>query len=148
MAPRAKGVLNEKNYKAYVKFLEKHKLKFPCNDDGEVNLSAVAELCGFDRQVFYKNATLGPLLTKDAKRIGTDVIEGREQSGQLSEEVTELRKQLNDAKRDLALADEENDGLKKQLMEARNTIKKLEKGCTEDAESLQHMIETGRRFTL
>lgn len=148
ISPRAKGKLNDKNYRAYVKFLKKHKLKFPSNDDGDVNIKAVAEICGFERQVFYVNKTLKPLLTENVIEIGTELVEGRDPSGALSEEVVELRKQLNDAKRDLALTEEEKEGLEKQLMEARKTIRQLEKNSAEEAESLEHIIETGRRFTL
>jgi len=62
--------------------------------------------------------------------------------------VTLLRKQLNDAMRDLALLEEKNAGLSKQLSLKRKEIKRLTKKSEEDAESLEFMLETGRRFSL
>jgi hypothetical protein len=47
---------------------------------GKVNVSAVAEACGFDRQILYKNQTAKALLEKAVKDKGLAGIETRESS--------------------------------------------------------------------
>jgi hypothetical protein len=148
ISPREKGELNKGNFEGYIKFLTDEKQKFPLNKLGDVNLLKIGKLCNFNRGVFYTNAHYSKRLDEAVKEIGTALVEGVETTTRMDDEMKILRKQLSDKKRDNALADEKIAGQKKQLMEARNEIKRLKKKSSEEKESLQNMIETGRRFTL
>jgi len=143
-----KGKLNRRNWDAYLKFLRNSKQKFPINQYGDVNLSLVAELCGFKRQVFANNKAFASELEDAVVLIGTELVEPKDPSGQMDDEIKLLKKQLSAQKRDVAILEEKNDGLSKQLMETRAELKKVKKQSLEADESLEFMIETGRRFTL
>ncbi len=143
-----KGRLNKKNLDNYIAYLKETGQKFSENQHGDVNESEVAEKCGFLRQVFATNKNMAKTLTDAVKEIGTTNVAGRDPQESQAQEVILLRKQLNDAMRDVALLEEKNAGLSKQLSLKRKEIKRLTKKSEEDAESLEFMLETGRRFSL
>jgi len=143
-----KGRLNKRNFDAYVTFLKRTGQKFPINNFGDVNLSAIAELCGFERQVFSRNTALREKLDAEVKSIGTDAVAGKDPESRIDRDVKYLRKQLNDAKRDLSLAEEKIEGLQRQLIQLSSELKRSNLDREEVEESLEHMISTGRRFTL
>ena len=143
-----KGKLNKKNFENYVRHLRETGEKFPINHYGDINLSKVAKLCGFERQVFTRNKSLAQKLDEEAKSIGTDVVEGKDPESRLDTDLKNLRKQLNSAKRDLALAEEKIDGLQRQLIELNSELRRSIEEREEASESLDYMITTGRRFTL
>lgn len=143
-----KGKLNRHNFDAYVKHLEDTSQKFPISQFGDVNLSLIADRCGFQRQVWATNAALKEQLDSAVKRIGTDAVEGKDPETRIDHDMKNLRKQLSNAKRDLALAEEKIDGLQRQLIVANSELKRSDEQKEEAAESLDYMISTGRRFTL
>lgn len=143
-----KGKLNKRNFDAYVNFLRRTEKKFPINNFGDVNLSAIAELCGFERQVFSRNTALREKLDAEVKAIGTDAVAGKDPESRIDSDVKYLRKQLSDAKRDLSLAEEKIEGLQRQLIQLSSELKRSNLDREEVEESLEHMISTGRRFTL
>lgn len=143
-----KGKLNRKNFDAYVKHLKAMGQKFPISQFGDVNLSLIAELCGFQRQVWSNNATLKERLDREVKSIGTDAVEGKDPETRIDNDMKNLRKQLSNSKRDLALAEEKIDGLQRQLISVNSELKRSDEEKEEAAESLDYMISTGRRFTL
>lgn len=143
-----KGKLNKQNLDNYIAYLKETGEKFSENQHGDVNESEVAEKCGFLRQVFATNKNMAKTLSDAVKEIGTTNVAGRDPEESQAQEVVFLRKQLNDAMRDLALFEEKNAGLSKQITEMRKEIKRLKKKSEEDAESLEFMLETGRRFSL
>jgi chromosome segregation ATPase len=143
-----KGRLNKRNFCAYVKHLEASELKFPINQFGDINLSVISEQCGFQRQVFANNKALKADLDNAVRRIGTDVMEGQDTESRLDNDLKIQRKQLSDARRDLALAEEKIDGLQRQLVGMNTELKRSQESNEEATESLDYMISTGRRFTL
>jgi hypothetical protein len=143
-----KGKLNIKNYDGYVERLRSTGQKFPINNFGDVNLSAVAKECGFLWQVFSTNKNMGAKLIIDVKAIGTDLVQGKTAETVMDQNVTLLKKQLNNSRKDLALAEETIDALTKQILHLETENKLLKHQSTEKNESFEYMIETGRRFTL
>jgi hypothetical protein len=143
-----KGRLNKQNLLGYIAYLNKYGQKFPENQFGDVNESYVAEQCGFRRTVFSATPSMGEILKNAVLAIGTETIQGKDPSERSNDEAKQLKKQLNDAKRDLAIIEEKNSALEKQLSLTRKEINRLTKKVDEDAESLDFMLETGRRFTL
>ena len=102
----------------------------------------------FQRQVWAKNAALKEQLDSAVKRIGTDAVEGKDPETRIDNDMKSLRKQLSNAKRDLALAEEKIDGLQRQLILVNSELKRADEEKEEASESLDYMISTGRRFTL
>lgn len=143
-----KGKLNKRNFDAYVKYLKNTGQKFPISQFGDINYSQIAELCGFDRQVFAKNKALKQQLHDEAKIIGTDAVEGKDPETRTDNELKNLKKQLSNARKDLALAEEKIEGLQKQLIQVNSELRRSEEDKEEAAESLDFMINTGRRFSL
>jgi septal ring factor EnvC (AmiA/AmiB activator) len=133
---------------SYISHLKETGSKFPVSQFGDVNISLISELCGFNRQVFGNNKGLQKILEDAVNLIGTTVIEGQDTESRLDGDIKKLRKQLSDAKRDLALAEETIEALQKQLMDRDVELKRSEEVNREASESLEHMISTGRRFTL
>lgn len=122
-----KGKLNKQNLDNYIAYLKETGEKFSENQHGDVNESEVAEKCGFLRQVFATNKNMAKTLSDAVKEIGTTNVAGRDPEESQAQEVVFLRKQLNDAMRDLALFEEKNAGLSKQITEMRKEIKRLKK---------------------
>jgi hypothetical protein len=143
-----KGRLNKRNLDVYVRHLEASGTKFPVNQFGDINLSLISEHCGFNRQVFANNKTMKDTLDEAVKRIGTGIAEGKDLETRLDGDIKRLRKQVNDNRRDLALAEEKIEALQKQLLGRDAELKRAQKIIHEASESLDHMIGTGRRFTL
>lgn len=143
-----KGKLNRRNFDRYLKHLEDTSQKFPISQFGDVNLSLIADICGFQRQVWATNTALKEQLDSAVKRIGTDAIEGKGPETRIDNDMKDLRKQLSNAKRDLALAEEKIDGLQRQLIAVNSELKRSNEEKEEAAESLEYMISSGRRFTL
>ena len=149
-----KGRLNKKNLLAYLKLKEKHKEPFAVNQNGEVNTSLVSRICNFERQVFNDNSKskskskLRAELDRVVALVGTVVVKAKKSSNRDDDDVKSLTKQLNDEQRDNALAGEKISGLTAQVFELKQEIRRLNKKSSEDHESLESMIETGRRFSL
>jgi hypothetical protein len=146
-----KGRLNKKNLLAYLKLKEKHEEPFAVNQNGEVNTSLVSRICNFERQVFNDKSKTKSKLRAELDRVvalvGTVVVKAKKSSNR-DDDVKSLTKQLNDEKRDNGLAAEKISGLTKQIFELKQEVRRLNKKSSEDHESLESMIETGRRFSL
>ncbi len=143
-----KGRLNKKNLLAYLKLKEKHEEPFAVNQYGELNTSLVADLCNFERQVIKPKKKLRAELDRVVALVGTVVVKAKKSSNRDDDDVKSLTKQLNDEKRDNAIAAEKISGLTSQVFELKQEIRRLNKKSSEDHESLESMIETGRRFSL
>jgi hypothetical protein len=143
-----KGKLNKRNFEAYVNYLKETGRKFPISQFGDVNHSKIAELCGFERQVFSNNKSLKERLDAEVKSIGTDAVEGKDPESRVEIDMKSLRKQLSNVRRDLALAEEKIEGLQRQLIDRDSKLRRSVEQNEEVAESLDYMISTGRRFAL
>lgn len=135
-------------YKAYVQVLESEGKAFPANQHGGVNLSKVADECGFLRQVFHQNKTIAALLDEDARRIGTEIHKPNKTDEYLTEKISDAEKAVGQLRKSNSRLSEENDALRKQIMELETVNIRLKNAKKEGEESLEHMIQTGRRFTL
>ena len=143
-----KGLINKQRYADYVKDLESEGKKFPLNQFGDVNLTEVAEAFGINRQVFFRNKTMKQQLDDDVKRIGTELTEGEKPDDALAKKAKASSEQVNKLMRDLAVAEEKVSALQQQIMQLELENKRLKNNNEEAAASLDHMLATGRRFTL
>ncbi len=143
-----KGRINKKNYADYVSALEKDSKKFPLNQFGDINLSAIAEACGFNRQVFATNKTLAEQLKADVKRIGTAVVAGESQDSALAKKAKASTLEASRLAKDLGIAEAKIKALEEQVMKLELENKQLKNGKEESDANLEHMLTTGRRFTL
>lgn len=143
-----KSVINISRYADYVKSLEKDGKRFPLNQFGDVNLTEIAKACGFNRQVFFTNTTMKNKLANDVKRIGTSLSKPKPSDLLLENQVKIKNTQVNSLQRDLVLAEEKNCALLKQIAELELENKNLKISYGEFEASVEHMLETGRRFSL
>nr|MBP9507575.1 hypothetical protein [Bacteroides sp.] len=134
-----KGLINKQRYADYVKDLESEGKKFPLNQFGDVNLTEVAEACGFNRQVFFRNKTMKQQLDDDVKRIGTELTEGEKPDDALAKKAKASSEQVNKLMRDLAVAEEKVSALQQQIMQLELENKRLKNNNEEAAASLDHM---------
>lgn len=143
-----KGKLNNENFSNYVNFLRENNQKLPVNQFGDINLSVVAKTCGFYRQVFTNNESMELALGRAVKEVGSDLVEGKIPSGVLEKDPIQIKKLISNLRHDLAKSEEKIAYLKKQLMNANSETKLSSKKIMEYEDSFEHMIATGRRFTL
>lgn len=144
----SKNLSSVEKYRDYVARLESSGQPFPANQHGGVNLSKIAEECGFLRQVFHQNKTIAALLNEDSRRLGTELSKPRDTETYLTGRISDIEKAANQLrKQNLKLADE-NEALRRQVIELNSEIIRLQNTKDEAAESIDQMIQTGRRFTL
>jgi len=144
-----KGRINKANLISYIKLVEKSKEGFPVNQFGEVNLNLIAKKCGFNRGVFAKNKTMAGLLDVSVKKVGLKGGTNKPAASDfLSNKVSEVEKTMGKLRKSNAVKSEEITALRHQtvILEAENT--RLKNMASEDSESFDEMIRTGRRFTL
>ena len=143
-----KGRINKQNYADYVATLEKEGKKFPLNQFGDINLSAIAEACGFNRQVFATNKGMAEQLKADVKRIGTILVAGESQDSALAKKAKASTMEASRLAKDLGVAEAKIKALQEQVMKLELENKQLKNGKEESEATLEHMLVTGRRFTL
>ncbi|HAS25117.1 MAG TPA: hypothetical protein DCR64_06115 [Vibrio sp.] len=143
-----KGAINKQRYSDYVSGLETEGRKFPINQFGDLNLTEIASACGFNRQVFSTNKSMKQQLISDAKRIGTELTDGKKQDDVLAKKAKASSEQVNKLMRDLSVAEEKISALQQQVMQLEVENKRLKNDKNEATASLEFMFETGRRFTL
>jgi septal ring factor EnvC (AmiA/AmiB activator) len=143
-----KGRINKANYVAYVAELKVTGKKFPLNQFGEVNLSGIAEACGFLRGVFSKNKFMKAQLDADILSIGTEVKEGVDQDSRLAQKAEEKAKEAGRLHKDLDAKVQEINSLREQIDELKKCIRELECRSDEASLSMDELLDSGRRFTL
>jgi hypothetical protein len=143
-----KGRINKQNYVDYVAALERDGKRFPLNQFGDINLSAIAEACGFNRQVFATNKGMAEQLKADVKRIGTILVAGESQDSALAKKAKASTLEANKLAKDLGIAEAKIKALEEQVMKLELENKQLKNGKEESDANLEHMLTTGRRFTL
>ena len=82
------------------------------------------------------------------KRIGTEVVKGKTVEEMMEGNLISTSSELSKCRKDLAIAEEKIDGLTKQNLKLQSANRKLQQQSKEKDESLDHAIESGRRFTL
>lgn len=145
---RAKAEFNQNSYKKYVDELEANQRRFPTGPNGEVNYSAVATACGFNRQVLYK--TLASQFNRDVKRIGTEVHEryGSQGPERLASIAEKNKKTASKLQSDLEVKTREVEGLKDIIAELTKELDALKASQQESEILLEEMIGSGRSFKL
>jgi len=143
-----KGRINKQNYVDYVAALERDGKRFPLNQFGDINLSAIADACGFNRQVFATNKGMAEQLKADVKRIGTILVAGESQDSALAKKAKASTLEANKLVKDLGIAEAKIKALEEQVMKLELENKQLKNGKEESDANLEHMLTTGRRFTL
>ena len=143
-----KGRLNKKNYAAYVADLEATGKKFPLNQFGEVNITAIAEASGFLRGVFAKNKKMKNQLEDDLKRIGTEITEGIDKDSRLAKKAEEKAIEASRLHKDLDAKVQEISLLRDQIDQLQTRIRELECRNDEATLSMDELLDSGRRFTL
>ena len=160
ISPRKKGLQNAKNYAEYIANLERNGKKFPLSPNtGEVNKTAVAAACGFNRQVFASNEKMAVRLAADVGRIGLmgmsdELIEDLadepvlESESSLAKKLKKANEQIGKLKKDLALKEATMSAHEAQIIKLENENAQLNKSSAEQRNSFDFIVSTGRRFTL
>jgi hypothetical protein len=134
-------------YKAFVDGLSKAGGKFPTNADGDLDYKIVAKKCGITL-ASLTSPSIASLLKKDVSRLGTENTAGQTVEARMDEHLQSTSSELNRCRKDLAIAQELIEGLKKQVLNLERENRQVKLQSTEQQESLAHIVETGRRFTL
>ena len=87
-------------------------------------------------------------LADDIERIGTERVKGKTVEERMEDNLISTSSELSKCRKDLAIAEEKIYGLNKQNLKLQSEVRKLKQQSTEKAESLDHAIESGRRFAL
>lgn len=114
---QALGTENVERLRAYLNDLAGRGLTLPMRR-GEVNMSAIALACGFNRQVLYVNEHAKDLLAKAIETAG--LTKGSAQDGEEDDAKPEQRSDRRDRRihkleQENAALKAENDGLRRQL---------------------------------
>jgi septal ring factor EnvC (AmiA/AmiB activator) len=149
LSPNEKAEINRTEYAAYVANLEATNTQFPINQFGDVNITAIAESCGFKRGVLQnKNSLLGKRLRVDVKRLGTQIQEAIDNDSSLEKKAKKASVNASKLERELEKATAEIETLRLKLEEAEVKCFKLMEKQHEQTESFEYMLETGRRVFL
>lgn len=151
-APQEKHAITVRKYVSYVAELRSTGSKFPCNKDGTVNKSSLAQICGTTRQAFQKeSSSLFKMLNKDIKEIGVE----NNYSGHNEDPNVILEKKARDNGREAsklrAMVEKYESTiteLKNNLNDAHKKIRELESMSDDERKSIDEMLESGRRFYL
>ena len=143
---RHKGSSKDRYY-AFVNELSKTGGKFPTNADGDLDYKVIAKKCGITL-ASLNSSSIALLLKKDVSRLGTERTAGQSVEARMDEHLQSTSSELNSCRKDLAIAEELIEGLKKQVLNLERENRQLKLQSTEQRESLAHIVETGRRFTL
>jgi hypothetical protein len=125
----AVGAENVAHLKAYLDAVEREGRALPIRG-GEVNRSAIALACGFDRQVLYKNPTAKALLDDAVKKLG---IAGPEDDAEPVVKTDRRDERIR-------TLEQQNASLRAELTGLRDKLRRLEQ--VEDI-----MVTTGRRVS-
>ncbi len=134
-------------YHSYIEEMDREGDKFPANESGELDYHKIAKLCG----VTVKSLTsvsIAPCLKEDSLRIGTEIHEGKSIEERMEQRNTVTSAVLSKVRKDLSVAQETIDGLQKQLLLLEKENRQLKHKSVEERESLDQILETGRRFSL
>lgn len=147
LKPQDASSINKRNYDRYVAHLKKSKKRFPVNQWGDINVQGIAKICGFDRQVFDGKIMKTKLLN-DCDTLGTEVSRPKNNDSELAKKAKRFADELNKERKANALNEEKIASLEKKVMELRAEVAELKNRESEADESLNHMIATGRRFSI
>lgn len=130
MSGAAAGAENANRLRTYLDGLAAEGLALPMRN-GRVNISAIALICGFDRQVLYKNPAAKELLAQAEAALGlVDTAE--------AEDDKPAVKSPDQRDRRIHKLEQENASLRAEVVGLRERLRRIRH--VED-----HMAESGRR---
>lgn len=146
LSPNEKNIINKDNYSAYVAKLKATGGKFPINQFGNVNTSAIAEACDFKRGSFADpESALAKQLVKDIKLIGTQVKEESEEESALKKQKDEASKNASKLSKELERTNAEVHKLRDVVAKLEQENKALEHKLNGKSEAHEAMLDDGRR---
>lgn len=134
-------------YHDYVEKLESKGGKFPIDTDGDIDVIRLGRSIGIPTARF-SSPGIKKHLDDDIRRIGTEVVKGKSVEERMEDNLISTSSELSKCRKDLAVAQEKIEGLTKQNLQLQNSVRELVRKSTEKDESLEHLIGTGRRWTL
>lgn len=134
-------------YHDYVEKLEQIGGKFAVDADGDIDVIKLARNIGIPTARLNSPAIKKQLID-DMERIGTELAQGKSVEERMEDRLTSTSSELSTLRKDLAIAEEKIAGLEKLNLELESLVRQLQKQSTEKDASLEHAIETGRRFAL
>lgn len=146
-SPSEQHQVNKDSYQSYVRRLEATGQKFPINQNGDLNISAISKAIGCTRQVLYRK-WFRTILEKDVARIGTERHKGKSHADLDAEKAKAKSKETSPLRKELDAKTQEIENLREQLSKARLRIIDLEQRNNEEKLALDEMLNTGRRFTI
>jgi hypothetical protein len=146
LSPQERKAKSKRDYNAYVLSLELSDKKFPINQDGMPNYTAVAEACGFGRPVLY--GTLAEDFEADILRIGTELSKGTSNESRVSKKSDENKKKANKLQKLLDAKEQEVIGFRKDILKLEKKVDDLEANISESTEVFKDMLDSGRCFKL
>jgi uncharacterized protein (DUF3084 family) len=89
-------------------------------------------------------------LADDILRVGTETVKGKNIEERMENHLasTSTSTELSKCRKDLAIAEEQVNGLKKQNLKLERKIRQLQQQSQENKETLLHCVDTGRRFSI
>lgn len=146
LSPTEQNKINKDNYSAYVAKLKAIGGKFPLNQFGNVNLTSVAEECGFERGSFAdKESALSKQLAKDIKLIGTQIKDESEVESSLKKQKDEASKNASKLSKELERTTAEVYKLREVVALLEQEKKALEHKLKGKSEAHESMLDDGRR---
>ncbi|MAD74498.1 MAG: hypothetical protein CML20_06885 [Rheinheimera sp.] len=134
-------------YHSYIEEMRLEGNKFPANESGELDYYKIAKQCGVTVKALT-SVSIAPCLEEDVLSVGTEVHKGSSIEERMEERNTVTSAALSKIRKDLSVAQETINGLQKQLLMLEKENRQLKCKSVEERESLEQMLETGRRFTL
>ena len=134
-------------YHDYVEKLEQTAGKFPVDAEGDIDVIRLARNIGIQTSRL-SSPVIKKHLNDDIKRLGTELVKGKTVEERMEDNLISTSSELSKCRKDLAVAQEKIDGLTKQNLQLQSAVRKLQQQSTEKDESLEHAIESGRRFAL
>jgi hypothetical protein len=140
-------VSNADKYHAAVDNLFITGKKFPISEDGDIDYPQLAKICAIPVNSLI-SPSIAYFLKKDVLRIGTEVSEGKTVEQMMEQKNTVTSRELNKARKDLAVEIEKNVGLTEQIVKLQKENRQFKHQSVEQRESLEYMLDSGRRYSL
>jgi hypothetical protein len=134
-------------YHDYIEELEQSGGKFPVDADGDLDIIKLARNIGIPT-ARLNSPSIKKQLDDDIERIGTKLVKGKSVEERMEDRLIKTSSESSTLRKDLAIAEDKIFGLEKLNLELQRQVRELQKESTEKDASLEHAIETGRRFAL
>lgn len=134
------GAENLERLRAYLDNLASEARALPVHRNGQVNRSAIALACGFDRQVLYKNEAAVGLLQASVEQLGLATPNASSDATVAAQQVAIDAKAQRIQRLESRLVTREAE-----VGELRAQVTELERKLASYRAIEEHMVQTGRR---